>query len=174
MDGLRRYTIFGIIFVLLMGTLAHFVYDWTGRSHIVGYFVPVNESVWEHMKLVFFPMLLYAVFIIAKCKNNCQCIISSLCAGILSGTAFIPILFYAYTSILGKNYLILDIGVFIISTLVAFWVFYRLEISCNRKSVYKLFFCGLTAVLFICFMAFTYHPPQNTIFEDPTVSQKSE
>lgn len=56
---LKTYTIIGVFFVLAAGSLAHFLYDWTGSNAIAGLFVPVNESVWEHMKLLFFPMLLY-------------------------------------------------------------------------------------------------------------------
>ena len=52
-------TIIGTIFVSAAGTLLHFVYGWTGNHFIVGLFAPVNESTWEHMKLLYFPMLLY-------------------------------------------------------------------------------------------------------------------
>ncbi|WP_286082764.1 DUF6512 family protein, partial [Parablautia intestinalis] len=62
MKSLKQYTAIGIIFVLLAGTLAHFVYDWSGNHAVIGLFTPVNESIWEHMKLLFFPMLLYAFF----------------------------------------------------------------------------------------------------------------
>lgn len=67
MKHLKRYTIIGIIFVLITGTFAHFLYDWTENNHIVGFFTPINESIWEHMKLLFFPMLIYSVFIIFIC-----------------------------------------------------------------------------------------------------------
>ena len=49
MKLLKRYTMIGIVFVLITGSLAHFVYDWSGKNHIVGLFTPINESVWEHM-----------------------------------------------------------------------------------------------------------------------------
>ena len=52
-------TIIGVIFVSAAGTLLHFVYSWTGNNSIIGLFAPVNESTWEHMKLLYFPMLLF-------------------------------------------------------------------------------------------------------------------
>ena len=58
---LKRYTMIGILFVLVAGTLAHFLYDWTGRNPVAGLFAPVSESIWEHMKLVFFPSVLYSL-----------------------------------------------------------------------------------------------------------------
>ena len=57
------YTIAGIVFTSILGTLAHFIYEWSNENFLVGLFTPVSESTWEHMKLLFFPMLLYGVFI---------------------------------------------------------------------------------------------------------------
>lgn len=70
MKHTKRDIIIGILFVLVTGTLSHFLYDWSGRLPVVGLFAPVNESVWEHMKLLFFPMLLYALFLCLKYKEN--------------------------------------------------------------------------------------------------------
>lgn len=55
------YTILGVIFTFLAGTLLHFTYEWSGNNFWVGLFSPVNESTWEHMKLLFFPMLFYSI-----------------------------------------------------------------------------------------------------------------
>ena len=170
MKKLKGFSIVGIIFVLITGTLAHFLYDWSGNNDIVGFFTPINESIWEHMKLLFFPMLIYSLIITFKFRKNNSCIPSSLCFGILTGTLLIPIFFYAYTSILGKNIFILDIGTFILSIIISFWISYKLTLSC-RLEPYTFLLCCFVCVLFVCFILFTYHPPQARIFEDPTVSQ---
>lgn len=172
MKHLKRYTIIGIIFVLITGTLAHFVYDWSGNNYIVGFFTPINESIWEHMKLLFFPMLLYSFFIIFKFKKTYSHITSSLYFGIITGTLLIPVFFYAYTFILGKNNFILDISTFILSILIAFWLSYKLTLSCRLEPHTILLFCSV-CILFICFILFTYHPPAARIFEDPT-TQKAQ
>ncbi len=169
MKHLKRYTIIGIVFVLITGTLAHFLYDWSGNNYIVGLFTPINESIWEHMKLLFFPMLFYSLFIIYKFKKTYSCITTSLFFGIITGTFLIPIFFYAYTSILGKDIFILDIGTFILSIIISFRFSYKLTLF-RRLEPYKLLLCGLVCILFICFMVFTYNPPKTRIFEDPTVS----
>lgn len=169
MKLIKQYTIGGIIFVLITGTLAHFLYNWTGNNAIVGLFTPVNESIWEHMKLLFFPMLIYSLIVIFKFRKTCPCIPSALCFGIIAGTLSIPILFYAYTSIIGKDIFLLDIGIFIISILIAFCSSYKLALSCGLES-YTFLLCCLAGLLFICFVLFTYHPPQARIFIDPTFS----
>jgi len=169
MKHLKRYTIIGIIFVLILGTIAHFLYNWSGNNYIAGLFTPINESIWEHMKLLFFPMLIYSFLITFKFRKTYSCITSSLCFGILAGTLLIPIFFYAYTSILGKDIFILDIATFILSIILAFWLSYKLTLSC-RLEPYAPLLCGLVCILFICFMLFTYNPPEARIFEDPAVS----
>ena len=49
----------GFFTAAVLGTLDHFAYDWSGKSLPVGAFCAVNESTWEHMKLLFFPVLLF-------------------------------------------------------------------------------------------------------------------
>ena len=62
MKALKRDIGIGIVFSVIVGTLAHFVYEWTGKNPIAAIFFPIDESVWEHVKLLFFPTLLYGLF----------------------------------------------------------------------------------------------------------------
>jgi len=48
---LFKFELLGFVFCCILGTLSHFFYDWSGQNIIVGMFCPVNESVWEHLKL---------------------------------------------------------------------------------------------------------------------------
>ncbi len=163
MKQLKRYTIIGTIFALILGTLSHFLYDWSGNNHILGFFTPVNESVWEHMKLLFFPMLLCSLFIIFKLQKAYPCIASSFFFGTLTGTSLIPLFFYAYTAISGKDFFILDIGIFILSVIIAFRLSYKLTLSCKLESFTFLLYC-IVCIIFISFIVFTYHPPKASLF----------
>lgn len=96
MEQLKKYTITGTFFVLITGTLSHFIYEWSGNNFIVGFFCPVNESTWEHMKLVFFPMFLFSIFMFKRLKGIYPCILQSSSLGILIGTFLVPVLFYTY------------------------------------------------------------------------------
>lgn len=167
MNQLKRLTLIGIIFVIISGTIWHFVYEWSGNSRIAGLFFPVNESTWEHMKLCFFPMLLYSFYMNKKLKKTCPCITSALLTGILSGTFSIPVIFYTCTGILGYHCLILDMGVFIASILIAFYTVYRLTLSCRLKTRQNILIL-LTAILGVCFLLFTYFPPNIGIFANPS------
>ena len=68
-----NYQIITIIISIILGTLLHFTYEWTGENKIIGIFSATNESVWEHLKLTFFPMLIFAIigyFYLRKEANN--------------------------------------------------------------------------------------------------------
>lgn len=166
MNQLKRYTIAGIIFVIIVGTVSHFIYEWSGNSFFLGFFFPVSESTWEHMKLCFFPMLLYALYMNKKLKKDYPCVTSALLSGILLGTFLIPVIFYTYSGILGKNYPALDIATFFASVLAAFASVYRLSLSC-RTAHCKQWLKSAVFAAAVCFFIFTYAPPGIGLFKVP-------
>lgn len=145
------------------GHACTFLYEWTGKNFIAGLFTPVNESIWEHMKLIFFPMLAYAIYMIRKLQTDNPSLAPALCLGILCGTAAIPICFYAYTNIIGRHIFIWDIGIFIFSTIIAFCLAYHFAKSCCLNSCAVLLYI-LTGILFLCFAVFSYCPPDLALF----------
>lgn len=168
MKKLKHYTITGAIFVIITGTISHFIYEWSGRQFLLGFFFPVSESTWEHMKLCFFPMLIYSCFMNKRWKDAYPCVTSALLFGMLLGTFLIPVIFYTYTGIIGRNYLFLDIATFIISVLLAFLCVYRLTVSCKMFS-HTFLLGSLVFVMAICFLLFTYLPPNLGIFIEPSL-----
>ena len=166
MNSLKRFTIIGIILVLIAGTISHFVYDWSGQNVFVGFFFPVNESIWEHKKLVFFPMLLYSFYINQKMKDTNPCVTSSFLLGTLVGTALIPIIFYTYSGILGFNLLVLDLLTFALSVLSGFYAAYKATLSCRFASYERLLKIAVF-LMAVAFFYFTYFPPDIAFFENP-------
>lgn len=167
MNKPKRYTIVGIFFTLITGTLFHFVYEWSGNNHFVGFLSAVNESTWEHMKLVFYPMLFYSFYMNVKLKSEYPCVTSALLFGILLGTLLIPIIFYTYSGVLGLNLPVLDISTFIISVLMSFCAVYKLSLSCRLEDLQDSFEI-LVLFFAVCFLLFTYNPPTIGIFIAPT------
>jgi hypothetical protein len=170
MKNLKHYFIKGFLFVVITGSIAHFVYDWSGENTFLGFLFPINESIWEHMKLCFFPMLLYSFYLNTKLENSYPCIRTASLFGIILSTFLIPVLFYTYSGILGHNYAILDIMTFIISVLLSFVVMYKLTLSCTLSS-YKIPLTVLVLILAICFFLFTYRPLNIGIFTEPSAHQ---
>lgn len=167
MNKLKSYTIIGTVFVIIVGSVSHFIYEWSGNNFILGFFFPVNESTWEHMKLCFFPMLLYSLYMNQKLKFDYPCITSSLLAGVLLGTFLIPVIFYTYSGILGRNIMLLDISTFIISVLLAFCSIYKLTLSC-RLAVHTNSLKSFLLIIAVCFFVFTYYPIDIGIFSIPS------
>ena len=56
-----KWILIGIPVIILLAFPLHFIYEWSGNQMVVGIFAPVNESVWEHLKLTYWPMLIWWV-----------------------------------------------------------------------------------------------------------------
>ena len=148
------------------GTILHFLYDWTGGSILVAPFSGVNESTWEHMKLLFWPLFLFAVvqrFFFKDQKNYWYAKL----AEILLGLVLIPVLFYTYNGVFGKSPGWINIAIFYISAALVFlfewWAFKRELPQCRYP---RLAFAAI-CLIGVLFVAFTFAPPQIPLFQDP-------
>ena len=149
----------------LAGTLLHFLYEWT-ESGWVAPFSGVNESTWEHMKLLFWPTFIFAIVqsFFFKGYENFWCI---KLRGILLGLALIPILFYTYNGVIGKSPNWINIAIFFISAAIAYVYETKLFYSQNVNSqLSKLAFIVL-CVIAILFIVFTFATSEINIFKDP-------
>lgn len=164
--NIKRWQIFATIFCLILGTLLHFTYEWTNYNVIIGLFSAENEGVWEHLKLLFYPMFLISIIGYFKIGRNVCNYWYAQMVGIISALMFIVIFFYTYTGIIGRNFAILDIGSFIVGILLGEYIIYKII---KQKGVYKLEFLSLMVIiiLFLCFIVFTIYPPRIPLFEDP-------
>lgn len=163
---LKRFCFLGALFVIVLGSLAHFFYVWSGNNILIGLFAPVNESTWEHMKLVFFPMLIFSIFSYFKLKEEYPCILSSLLSGILIGTFLIPVVFYTYSGILGMNKFMGDIATFIFAVVVSFISIYKSAQTCRFQNFTSILYWTVL-ILILCFFIFTIAPPQIGLFAEP-------
>lgn len=155
----------GFAAVTFGGTIMHFLYDWTGRNILVAPFSGVNESTWEHMKLLFWPLFLFALIqrLFFKNQENYWCV---KLAEILLGLVLIPVLFYTYNGVFGKSSDWINIAIFYISALLTFlfdwWAFRNNRLQCKHPQLAFTAIC-LIGVLFV---VFTFIPPQIPLFQD--------
>ena len=126
----------------------------------------MNESTWEHMKLLFWPLFLFALVqrLFFKDQENYWCI---KLAEILLGLVLIPVLFYTYNGVFGKSPDWINIVIFYISALLVFffewWVFRNGRLQCKHPRLAVTAIC-LIGVLFV---VFTFATPQIPLFQDP-------
>lgn len=166
---IRNYQIFSIIFTFILGTILHFTYDLSGQNPIVGLFSATNESTWEHLKLLYFPMLLTTIIGYFYFDKKVPNFICSKTIGIVTAMIFTVIFFYTYTGVLGKNIAIIDISSFFIATILGEFLAYILIINnfkCNNKIA-----IAVLIVLFICFLLFTFLTPKIGLFKDPITNE---
>lgn len=166
-NELAYWEISGLIFVIIVGTILHFVYDWTEQNRIIGILSPVNESTWEHLKLLFVPMLLFSIVEYFAVGKNYPNFIVAKTLGIVLGMLAILVVFYTYTGIVGQNFLWADILTFILGVAVAYaysWqIINKADVGMSSQIVAIL----IALVLVACFTIFTFFPPHIPLFLDP-------
>lgn len=160
----------GIPFIIVVGSLMHFVFEWSGNATIVGIFAPVNESVWEHLKMGFWPMLVWwfaGYFIYGNNNKHFATQWFSSCAvALVVCPLVVMFLFYTYTSAFGIEVLLLDILAFIIGVIAAQWIALHVY-QCANFSSYCLYVSFAIFILMMLFFAvFTFIPPHIPLFLD--------
>lgn len=163
----QRWEFIGLLTVIAAGNLLHFVYDWTGGSPAAALFSAVNESVWEHMKLLAVPWILWTVVqAVAVGRGN---VLSARTAGLLAGLTAIPALYYTYSGALGRNLSLVNILIFQAAVLLAYAVSFSLQ---KRRRLTGLGWqVGAVLVLLVLaalFVYWTFAPPSLPLFVDPT------
>ena len=108
-----RMQFIGFALTVLGGTLLHFLYRWTNKSLLIAPFSAVNESTWEHMKLMYFPLIIFALIQSRFLKNHKSFWCVKL-VGIMTGLILIPVLFYTYNGAFGKSSSTVNIAFFIL------------------------------------------------------------
>lgn len=166
----KIYLILRFITVCGLGVLSHFLYDWSGQNILVGFFTSINESTWEHMKLLFFPMLFISILENIIFKKKLKDFIPARTFGILSGMAFIVIVFYTFWGISGRLVDFVNIAIYI----AAVWFAFRTEKTLlNKKKLPDLCICiAILISITILFIIFTLHSPEVGIFYDLSLHPK--
>lgn len=157
----------GFVAVSVAGVLLHFLYDWTNESVLIAPFSAVDESTFQHIKLFFFPAAIFAIIESRVIGDKYHSFLCKKLSGILKGIITIPVLYYTYTGILGKNIDWLNITIFFIATAIAFFSEYK-ALRQNKRCIIgdslALIFLIFLALLFIIF---TFFPPYIPLFQDP-------
>jgi hypothetical protein len=161
------YEIVGTLFIVFLGSAFHFTYELSGKLAIVGAFSAVNESVWEHLKLAFWPSLIWLLIEYMPLKKLANNFLTAKTMGTYLMVAIIPILFYLYTSITGSSILAIDITTFIVAVVLGQFLSYNLFKKNQFSRIADKVALVMLVVLGISFTVFTFYPPHLPIFQDP-------
>ena len=154
------------LFISILGVLLHFTYEWSGNNPIVGLFSATNESTWEHLKLLFFPMLILTMLEIffnsSMLPSN---FLSARVIGIISGMIFIVAAFYTILGVIGTNYDFINIAIYFVGVILALVIENKQYNKPAIPSECTSFIILL--ILTIAFFIFTFYPPKIGLFAEP-------
>ena len=155
-----------ILTVIILGSLSHFLYEFSGKRIIFALFCPVNESVWEHLKLLFFPFLLITILNWYQKRPPVLAFFYHRFLGIICAMFATLILFYTYTGIIGRHFLIADLTIFVFSVIFVFYISQYFQRKRLLPPTQEVVF-SLWSLLSICFFVFTCYPPDIALFFPP-------
>lgn len=138
---------------MALGTLLHFFYEWSGNNPIVALFAPYDESTWEHLKLLFFPVLFYSLFQYQCIGKEYSGYITGRLAGIICGALLIIVVFYGYTAVLGHSVLWIDISLFYTSVILCYFIAYIITLKVKMKKQLELFSAVCLVGIMLLFFA---------------------
>ncbi|KTB48087.1 hypothetical protein DEALK_09320 [Dehalogenimonas alkenigignens] len=167
MKRILRWELLGILFVFSLGALLHFVFEWSGESLLAGAFASVNESVWEHFKQGFWPMVIWAAIEYPVFRGKVNNFFAAKGTAVYLIPAVTALIFYAYTAATGEEILIVDILIFAAAVAIGQLVSYKILTSGKLPGYMNWVGLAMIIALGSAMILFTFNPPELPIFLDP-------
>ena len=162
----KHLKIFGLFLAFGLCFLIHFVYD-KFPCLFTSIVAPVNESIWEHMKILFGSIILSGVvqkiIILVKKENDTNICISNFIGAVSSIPIFLIIYLPIYYTF-GESFIVTIIIMFISLAIVEF-VAYKIMMMKDLKLENVTIF--LVMIIYIIFGVLTYYPLEVDLFLDP-------
>jgi len=154
--------------LFIIGAFFHFLFVLSGKLSIIGAISAVNESVWEHEKMILLPVICWWAIYYALKGNKYGIDINKWFTGLVislfSSLLTIPFLFYFYTQAFGVEILAVDIFLLLLADFIGQWLglhFYK-----HAKSLKVHISIMLVILIVIAFVVFTFNTPHLPLFQD--------
>ena len=157
----------GVVVTAILGTVLHFLYEWTGESAVTKPFSAIDESTWQHMKIMYFPMFIFGIMQWCFLRHERSNFWLVKLVGLLVALALIPALFYTYNGAFGTSPDWLNIAIFMLSAMGGYateYALFKRGKPCSKWC--NLAFVGIVAVG-VLMVVFTYLPPDLPLFKSP-------
>ncbi|MBO5120137.1 MAG: hypothetical protein J6C28_00440 [Bacilli bacterium] len=162
----KKLKILGIVLAFLLCFPLHFVYD-KFPSFITSIFAPINESIWEHMKILFGSIIISGVIqkiIVLKKKLDFNNICFSNFIGAISSIPIFLIVFLPIYIIIGENFPV-TIFIMFITIVLAEIIAYKIM---NKDNLgFENITIILVIIVYVIFTILSYYPIKSGIFIDP-------
>jgi hypothetical protein len=156
----------GIVVIFLLSSLFHFGFAWSGNSPALAFVFATNESTWEHMKIFFWATMLFGLVEFAAGIRGPNFVFAKGLAVFLV-PFLIPLLFYGYLAILGKDSLMMDLLIGLLAVAVGQAASLALLRKRPLPKPFAWFGYLLGLFLIVVFVVFSYMPPHYFLFQDP-------
>lgn len=164
----EKWIIIGIIVLFLVGCVLHSLYDISGKIFLLAFISPANESIWEHTKMVVFPIICWwSVYYCIKGKSdniNKDKWFEGALASLIVSIILIPIVYYFYTSAFGIENLWIDIGILLIALIGGQLT--GLHLYRYSKGISSTIVIFTFIVIISIYIILTLHPLKLPIFMD--------
>ena len=164
---LFKLEISGAVFVSICAVVLHFLYSLSGNAIWAAVFSAVNESVWEHIKIFTLPYVLWGFVELCWVRVPFRRFLSAKVIGLYFLLLSIPIFYYTYTFIIGKNIPAVDISCGFVFTAISFVISYKLIAYAPFIQKYYKISVILLVIYYLMIGYFTFLPPKLELFRDP-------
>ena len=142
------FEILGLVFSIIVGTIGHFLYQWSNNNNFIGFLFSKDESVFQHLKLGITPIFMWTI--IEFFTFNFSMLFFAKFVSILAFVFTSLFLYYGYKFVIKKIILFLDILIFYISLAGSYIVSIKLLMS--SCSGFLLNFIGFMGFVFIGYL----------------------
>ncbi|MGB3353054.1 MAG: DUF6512 family protein [Mycobacterium sp.] len=167
-DSALAWDLLGIPVVIVGGTLLHFCFEWSGRRRMLAVLCPINESVWEHLKMAYWPLLAMTAVQMAASEHP-PALAAARAVGFYTMCALILGLYFSTAALLPhvdiRTRLVVDGSIFIVAVVVGLCVSHAGSAFSGSPVVVWTGWVALLAPVVI-FAATTFAPPRTTMFRD--------
>lgn len=165
---MARLEFYGALFIIALGSLLHFTYEAAGQAWWAGIFSAMSESVWEHLKLAFWPGLLWTLFLWLGPIGRPNNFWSGRAASLVLMPLIIALGYYGYTAMLGGHFLVLDLTLFVFAVAcgqAAALGFYK---GASLRDGVEAAAIAAVVLMAIAFSTLSFIGPDVPLFEDPS------
>lgn len=162
----EKWILLGIPVLFLIGSLLHYLYQLTEKNPLIGLIAPINESVWEHTKMVVLPLIMWwSIFYLTQGQHldiNIDSWFTGLIVSLLAAIFTIPFLYYFYTEAFGVSLLWVDILILLLA--LAFGQILGLHVLRHNIGISYKQSISIIFFILILYGLFTIHPPKLPLF----------
>ena len=161
------FMLIGMIFTFFFGVLLHFVYDWSRSSLLVAFIAPTNESLFEHLKLLMTPFLLWTLVEYTYYGQYMHAFVPGKVIGLWLGFVLMIGLHLLYTGLWGRSVVWVDVGIFAVAVFAAFVASeFIMTLMVFDSAGLEILFDALLVLTVMVFAVFTVYPPHHWLFRE--------